>query len=170
MLFDSAGIYEKPDWDTNLFMSRHAGATGPAGSAADAASAADSGLCGARHSAPFKRSMRWVIQRALDTMLTGQDATDSLLPQLKMPVLILWGEEDRITPLEQGEKMHSLVPQSELDVFDGCGHLAPEQCTAEMGPAGRQFVQSSEKRKQPGSGGTRPGFECSWDGHVFGSS
>jgi pimeloyl-ACP methyl ester carboxylesterase len=35
-------------------------------------------------------------------MLTGQDATDSLLPQLKMPVLIVWGGEDKITPLEPG--------------------------------------------------------------------
>jgi pimeloyl-ACP methyl ester carboxylesterase len=82
-----------------------------------------------------------VIERALDTMLTGQDATDSLLPQLKMPVLILWGKEDRITPVEQGQKMHSLVPQSELDVFNGCGHLAPQQCTGEMGPIVATFVR-----------------------------
>jgi len=27
----------------------------------------------------------WVIHRALDSMRTGQDATDSLLPELKMP-------------------------------------------------------------------------------------
>ena len=48
-------------------------------------------------------------------MLTGQDATDNMLPQLKMPVLIVWGDVDRITPLSQGETMHRLVPQSELD-------------------------------------------------------
>jgi pimeloyl-ACP methyl ester carboxylesterase len=69
------------------------------------------------------------------TMLTGRDATDGLLPQLKMPVLIVWGAEDRAIPLSQGEKMHSLVPQSQLAVIPGCGHLAPVQCAGQVGPA-----------------------------------
>ena len=40
----------------------------------------------------------WIIHRAFAEMLTGKDATDKLLPQLKMPVLIIWGGEDHITP------------------------------------------------------------------------
>jgi pimeloyl-ACP methyl ester carboxylesterase len=83
----------------------------------------------------------WVIQRALGTMVTGQDVTDNLLPKLKMPVLIVWGAQDRITPLEQGEKMHRLVPQSRLDVFAGCGHMAPVQCAGQMGPKVAEFVK-----------------------------
>ena len=83
----------------------------------------------------------WVIQRALDSMSTGQDATDSLLPQLKMPVLIVWGDKDRIIPLNQGETMHKLVPQSELDVITGCGHLAPVQCSAQIGPKVVEFLK-----------------------------
>jgi pimeloyl-ACP methyl ester carboxylesterase len=74
-------------------------------------------------------------------MLTGRDATDALLPQLKMPVLIEWGAEDRMTPLSQGEKMHRLVPQSELVVVPGCGHLAPVECSQQMGPKLVQFVR-----------------------------
>jgi pimeloyl-ACP methyl ester carboxylesterase len=51
-----------------------------------------------------------------------------------MPVLIEWGALDRITPLDQAETMHRLIPQSQLDVFAGCGHLAPLQCANQMGP------------------------------------
>jgi pimeloyl-ACP methyl ester carboxylesterase len=80
------------------------------------------------------RSNGWVVQRALATMLTAHDAIDNLLPQLKMPVLIVWGSLDRITPLDLGETMHRLVPQSELDVFAGCGHMAPIECPAAVGP------------------------------------
>jgi abhydrolase domain-containing protein 6 len=58
-----------------------------------------------------------------------------------MPVLLLWGAEDRITPVALGQKMHGLLPQSELDVFRGCGHLAPEQCTGEMGPRLVEFLK-----------------------------
>jgi len=140
MLFDSAGIYEKPAWDTNLFMSK----TPAQLDQLEALLMPDPPPIPsfvARDILRITNDHSWVIERALDTMLTGQDATDRLLPQLKMPVLILWGKEDRITPLEQGQKMHSLVPQSELDVFNGCGHLAPQQCTGEMGPIVATFVR-----------------------------
>jgi pimeloyl-ACP methyl ester carboxylesterase len=80
------------------------------------------------------RSNGWVVQRALATMLTAHDAIDNLLPQLKMPVLIVWGSLDRITPIDLAETMHRLVPQSELDVFAGCGHMAPIECSAALGP------------------------------------
>ena len=83
----------------------------------------------------------WVVHRALDSMRTGQDATDRLLPQLKMPVLIVWGDADRILPLDQGETMHKLVPQSELVVVPGCGHLAPAQCSSQIGPRVVEFVR-----------------------------
>jgi pimeloyl-ACP methyl ester carboxylesterase len=58
-----------------------------------------------------------------------------------MPVLIEWGAEDRITPLSQGEKMHQLVPQSKLEIINGCGHLAPVQCAAQAGPAMVEFMR-----------------------------
>jgi pimeloyl-ACP methyl ester carboxylesterase len=38
------------------------------------------------------------------TMLTGQDATDTLLPQLKMPVLIVWGAEGPHHPAQPGRE------------------------------------------------------------------
>jgi pimeloyl-ACP methyl ester carboxylesterase len=74
-------------------------------------------------------------------MMTGDDVTDRLLPQVRLPVRFLWGAEDRSSPRALGRKMHQLVPQSELDVFKGCGHLAPEQCTGEMGPRLVEFLK-----------------------------
>ena len=140
MLFDSAGIYEKPLWDTNLFTSKTPAQLDQLEALLMPDPPPIPGFV-ARDILRITKDHGWVIERALDTMLTGQDATDSLLPQLKMPVLILWGKEARITPVEQGQKMHSLVPQSELDVFNGCGHLAPQQCTGEMGPIVATFVR-----------------------------
>jgi pimeloyl-ACP methyl ester carboxylesterase len=139
MLFDAVGIYEQPNWDTNLFTP---------------ATPADVDKINALlypHPVVVPRFIArdivrltdqngWVIHRALVTMLTGRDATDSLLPQLKMPVLIVWGADDKILPMHQGEKMHQLVPQSELDIFPDCGHMAPMQCSAQVGPKVVQFV------------------------------
>ena len=140
MLFDSAGIYWKPDWNTNLFIPKTP-------SELDQLEALlmphPPGIPGfvARNILRLSERRAWIIHRALATMLTGQDTTDKLLPDLKMPVLILWGKEDRITPLALGQKMHVLIPLSELDVYNGCGHLAPQQCTAEMGPRVVEFVK-----------------------------
>ncbi len=140
ILFDSAGIYEAPAWDTRLF----APATSLELDQLDALLMPDPPKVPAFIVEDILRVSRgnaWVIHRALSTMFTGHDTTDRLLPELKMPVLIVWGEEDHITPLDQGKKIHRLVPQSQLDVIAGCGHLAPVRCASQIGPAVAQFIR-----------------------------
>ncbi len=140
ILFDSAGIHEKPSWDTRLFT--------------PATNAEVSQLNALLYPHPFPvpgfvardilritEKNGWVIRRAVASMLAGRNASDDLLPKLQMPVLIVWGAEDRIMPLRQGEKMHSLVPQSQLEVFPGCGHLSPMQCASQVGPKIVEFVK-----------------------------
>ncbi len=131
MLFDSAGLYEKPAWDTRLFTPTTAAELAqldtllmPNPPNVPGFIASDILRTSGEHA--------WVIHRALASMLTGKDATDAILPQLKMPVLLVWGGADHITPLAQGEKMHKLIPQSQLAVFPACGHLAPVQCADQM--------------------------------------
>jgi pimeloyl-ACP methyl ester carboxylesterase len=140
MVFDSAGLYMRPDWDTNLFMPKTAAELDQLEALLMPQPSPIPSFV-ARDILRNSREHAWVIKRALDTMMTGKDVTDRLLPQLKMPVLFLWGAEDRLTPVALGQKMHELVPQSELDVFKGCGHLAPEQCTGEMGPRLVEFLK-----------------------------
>lgn len=65
----------------------------------------------------------WVIERALASMRTGADLLDQRFSSLKMPLLLVWGKEDVITPLAIGEAMHRAAPESVLEVFDGCGHV-----------------------------------------------
>ncbi len=133
MLFDAAGLRVEPPFDTALFtpstraqLSQLQALLTPRPRPIPAFIAGNL-LRNFRHNG-------WVIQRALATMLSGQDVVDGLLPQLKMPVLLAWGSLDRITPLAQGETMHRLIPQSQLDVFAGCGHLAPMECATVEGP------------------------------------
>lgn len=140
LLFDSAGIDQKPDWNTALFTP----STPAEIDQLDALLMPHPPVVPGFVASDILRISRrngWVVQRALASMLTGRDATDNLLPQLKMPVLIVWGALDRITPLEQAQKIRALVPQSQLAVIDGCGHLAPSQCTAQIGPQVVQFVK-----------------------------
>jgi pimeloyl-ACP methyl ester carboxylesterase len=133
ILFDSAGIYELPKWNVGLFTPRTPEELDQLDALLMPKPPTVPGFI-ARDIIRLSKRNAWVIHRALDTMLTGKDATDNLLPGFKMPVLVVWGGEDKITPLSQGETMHRLAPQSELDVFPGCGHLAPRECAAQIGP------------------------------------
>jgi poly(3-hydroxyalkanoate) depolymerase len=45
------------------------------------------------------------------------------LPFLKKPTLIMMGDDDAIVPLANGRLLHTLIPNSELEIFEGGGHL-----------------------------------------------
>ena len=140
MLFDSAGLHVVPDWDTRLFNPKTAAQLDelerlltPHPHRIPGFVAADILRISARTG--------WVVDRAMASMLAGQNVTDSLLPQFKMPLLIVWGEKDRILPVAQAKTMHRLAPQSELEIVPGCGHLAPVQCAPQIGPSVVAFVE-----------------------------
>ena len=140
ILFDSAGIYEAPAWDTALFTPTSTGELDRLDALLMPHPPTVPGFI-ARDVLRNSRNNAWVIHRALETMLKGHDTTDDLLPKLKMPVLIVWGDKDFITPLSQGKTMHKLIPQSQLDVVPGCGHLAPVQCADLIGPNFADFLK-----------------------------
>jgi pimeloyl-ACP methyl ester carboxylesterase len=139
MLFDSAGLHIDPDWDTRLFTPANATQLDELDALLMPHPPSVPGFV-ARDILRVSHDRSWVIQRAMASMLTGRDATDALLPTLQMPVLIVWGAEDHITPLPQGQAMAKLIPHAELDVFPGCGHLAPVQCTNQVAPKVLAFV------------------------------
>jgi pimeloyl-ACP methyl ester carboxylesterase len=44
------------------------------------------------------------------------------LNQIKQPTLLIWGNNDAITPPFVGREFHRLIPNSELHFIDKCGH------------------------------------------------
>lgn len=140
VIFDSAGLRVAPLWDTRLFTPVSAteldqldGLLMPQPPQVPPFIAADV--------LRVSRNNAWVVHRALKSMLTGTDTTDKILPDLKMPVLIVWGGLDHITPVQQGETMHQLIPQSQLAIIPACGHLAPSQCADQIGPRVVNFLK-----------------------------
>lgn len=79
----------------------------------------------------FLRQLRahgWVVQRTVANMATGRELMDGKLGSVTMPVLIVWGKQDTLTPLSVAYEMHREMPQSALAVLDDCGHIAPVEC------------------------------------------
>ncbi len=90
------------------------------------------------------------VDKNLKAMIKGP-TMEAVLPTLPEPLLIVWGSTDKLIPLESGRQMHALDPRSELDIVEGCGHLAPSLCAARVAPAVADFLKSEPAP----AGGTR---------------
>lgn len=44
------------------------------------------------------------------------------LPNFKLPVCLIWGRQDEVTPPEVADDFHKLLPDSDLYWIDKCGH------------------------------------------------
>lgn len=44
------------------------------------------------------------------------------LSRITIPVSLIWGKQDKVTPPEVAEEFHELLPNSELNWVDKCGH------------------------------------------------
>ncbi|HEX8632960.1 MAG TPA: alpha/beta fold hydrolase [Pyrinomonadaceae bacterium] len=68
-------------------------------------------------------------QRAARLVRDGRDYTriERGLDQIRQPTLLIWGAEDRLNLLEDGRRLHARIKESQLVVFDACGHLPQEE-------------------------------------------
>lgn len=55
--------------------------------------------------------------------VVNEDLT-KYLPEIKVPTLLIWGENDTATPLRDARIMEKNIPGSGLVVFKNCGHYA----------------------------------------------
>ena len=46
------------------------------------------------------------------------------LPKMQLPVCLIWGKQDGVTPPEVANDFHKLLPNSDLFWIDKCGHAA----------------------------------------------
>lgn len=51
------------------------------------------------------------------------EALEQRYREVRQPVLLLWGREDRVTLLEHGERLSQELPHAELRVYPRCGHF-----------------------------------------------
>jgi pimeloyl-ACP methyl ester carboxylesterase len=87
----------------------------------------------------------WITRRIFDSFLTYQDVLDGKLHGVHVPVLIIWGKEEKLIPLSVGEEMKQQIPNSSLLVCTDSGHLAVFECWKKLEPDVVQFLSSSQQ-------------------------
>lgn len=149
LLYNSAGIHFPLDWAPRLY-----GTDTLEGVAEFAAKVSPNSRPLPRFLArDFLRMLRrgrWINLRMLSSMMEGRDMLDDRLPALKAPTVLIWGAIDTMTPINTAERMHQLIPNSTLVRIEGCGHLAPAECTPAVLDATLRFLHDPN----PARGGT----------------
>ncbi|NMD56118.1 MULTISPECIES: alpha/beta fold hydrolase [Tsukamurella] len=67
----------------------------------------------------FARTLRAVVD-PLGQVVTMLDRT---YVAETVPVLVVWGSDDPIIPVEHAHLLHASLPSSRLEIFDGAGHF-----------------------------------------------
>ena len=128
VLYDSAGVYFPPTFDASLFTP----------SRADGLTQLIAMLSPTPRPLPafVQRAVlrklhdnAWIIERSLASMTSGRDLLDFHLHTIKAPTLIVWGTQDTLIPVASAQVIHQAIPASSLLLIEGCGHLAPAECT-----------------------------------------
>lgn len=89
--------------------------------------------------AALLRTLRAVIGRRGQTV----SALDRLYLLRRVPTLVLWGTRDRMIPVHHASAVLSSIPEAELALLDGIGHM-PHRTRAEfVAERLRSFINDS---------------------------
>jgi len=93
------------------------------------------------YSLHLERSDGYTIRSVLETLTKPHEKLDAKLAGLSMPALILWGENDAITPLSMAHAFHRRIAGSRLQIIERCGHLPPLEKPHEFTAAVTSFLR-----------------------------
>ncbi|MEH6304342.1 alpha/beta hydrolase [Olivibacter sp. CPCC 100613] len=71
--------------------------------------------------------------------ITQRNYVSNLLPKIAMPVLLIWGKDDRITPPTVAEDFRDMLPNAQLVYLPECGHAPMMEKSNDFNNALDQF-------------------------------
>lgn len=77
--------------------------------------------------------------------MADTDLSD-LLPHVAVPTLLLWGASDARSPLTVARQFAKAIPDTELAVIEGAGHLSNLDRPREVNAAVREFCRAHPPR------------------------
>jgi len=83
-----------------------------------------------------------VMETAQQLVPDDIDALTAQYKTISVPVLIIWGAEDKVVPLKVGKNFKRDIPGSELVILPKCGHIPPEEEAGETTRIIQAFLKS----------------------------
>src|ERR1043165_1977461 len=82
----------------------------------------------------------YTINSITESLIRGEDFLDGAVKTIKRPTLIIWGRQDGLVPLAEGEHFNRDITGSKLIVFDECGHVPNFEKAGEFNAAVVKFL------------------------------
>lgn len=94
---------------------------------------------------PTSRLEQWDLNREMTFRIAWKPYMYSptlrhLLGGVATPALIVWGRDDRIVPLECGERYQKALPNARLEILDGAGHFVDMEKPDELASLVTRFM------------------------------
>jgi pimeloyl-ACP methyl ester carboxylesterase len=70
---------------------------------------------------------RALVETCRRIVPSDQEEISARYGELRLPVLLLWGRQDRIVPLSQGTRLQAAIAGARLEVIERCGHNPQEE-------------------------------------------
>lgn len=67
------------------------------------------------------------------------------LDEIRMPTLVVTGDDDQVVPTEEGIRLAGEIPGASLVVFEDCGHVPQEECPEQFLTAVHNFMLELEQ-------------------------
>jgi pimeloyl-ACP methyl ester carboxylesterase len=81
-------------------------------------------------------------QTARQIVPEDMEAVIARYKTIRVPVLIVWGADDEVVPLEVGENFKRDIPNSELVIIPKCGHIPLEEKPQETNQIIMEFLKA----------------------------
>src|SRR5215212_6198317 len=85
----------------------------------------------------------YTINSITESIIRGEDFLDDIVKTIKRPTLIIWGRQDGLVSLAEGERFSKDIAGSKLIVIDQCGHVPNVEKSAEFNAAVLKFLTES---------------------------
>jgi pimeloyl-ACP methyl ester carboxylesterase len=91
-----------------------------------------------------QQSFVHTVRSVIDPFGQRVSARDRLYLAGAIPTMIVWGDQDRVIPVDHAYAAHRLMPGSRLEILHGVGHLLPVDHADELRNLLVDFIDSTE--------------------------
>ncbi len=73
------------------------------------------------------KTARQIVRRNLGDFEREYRPFEENYEGIEVPTLLLWADQDPTVPLEVGQRLDEMIPNSTLNIYEGVGHFVPEE-------------------------------------------
>jgi pimeloyl-ACP methyl ester carboxylesterase len=84
--------------------------------------------------------------RLMATALAIANTCD-LLPKIKAPTLLVWGDADKRSPINIAHQLYEAIPEAKLEIISGAGHVSNMEKPIQFNKVVKSFCLSVSAKK-----------------------